>query len=489
MKLRVLFLSTFLIYINAINGQTISKFEAFKNEHVKINAFSFSPQNALPEITREHGIRRFYTMNLSNGKIGCLWQDNNNKDILLTSYQADFTGQITIPLKNTGKGLLLSACTDEKGNIHYAISYSSSEPLDRGLKFMLYKYSKEGVYIASKSHNTDKDGLDIYDITEKYMNTMRCKNGQLLMLIERRYHKGIDGLNHQGGSALLFESTELRLIKNLGQTSGHSFDNYLTTSNKGFIGADLGDNYPRGVHFHEFKSKEETVIKSSKVVYTFKTEHGTRPSYSTGMPTYPKYIEISKTGKTFYKWSNDNSTYGEIGGVVEVSDGYLIFFTGEPSPEGKSIDNFRAGNSEDPRNVGFVKISKTFNQDEKPILSNGINEKGGFYSFGGRWTDQENIGIVWLTNIKNTTDQGVRNLKTVKIDEKVILIWEQTTNSGGKTNILLKVDINGKPIGSAINLGDAITLNRRDDLTVLNGKIYLTGNHLGRLTLFEFGGI
>ena len=36
---------------------------------------------------------------------------------------------------------------------------------------------------------------------------------------------------------------------------------------------------------------------------------------------------------------------------------------------------------------------------------------------------------------------------------------------------------------------DAITLNRRDDLMVLNGKIYLAANHLGRLTIFEIGGI
>jgi hypothetical protein len=96
---------------------------------------------------------------------------------------------------------------------------------------------------------------------------------------------------------------------------------------------------------------------------------------------------------------------------------------------------------------------------------------------------------VWLTNIKNKNDQGVRYLKTAKIGEKVVLIWEQITNSGGKTNMLLKVDKNGKPIGSEINLGDAITLNRRDDLIVLNGKIYLAGNHMGRLTLFEFGSI
>ena len=485
MKKQILLLSTFLIFINALNGQTLSKSEAFKNEQVKINAFSFSPKNVLPEISRWNGIRRFYTMNLIKGKIGCLWQDKNNKDILLTSYKADFTGQTTVLLKNTGKGLLLAACADEKGNIYYAISYTS----DNQLKFKLYKYSKSGVYITSKSHSTVKDGLNIYEITEKYMNTMRCKNGQLLVHLERRYHKGRDGLNHQGGTALLFESAKLRLIKNLGQTSSHSFDNYLTTSDSGFIGADLGDNYPRGVHFHEFKSNAETVIKSSKVVYTFKTAHGTRPGYSKGMPTYPKYPEISKSGKTFYKWSNDNSTYGEIGGVVEVSDGYLIFFTGEPSHAGKSIDNSRAGNSEDPRNVGFVKISKTFNKDENSILSNGINEKGGFYSFGGRWTEQENIGIVWLTTIKNKADQGVRHLKTAKIGEKVILIWEQITNSGGKTNMLLKVDKNGKPIGSAINIGDAITLNRRDDLMVLNGKIYLAGNHVGRLTLFELGDI
>ncbi len=485
MKKKFLLLSTFLIFIYALNGQTLSKSEVFKNEQVKINLFSFSPKNLIPDISSRNGIRRFYTMNLTKGKIGCLWQDKKNKDVLLTSYKADFNEQTTAIIKNSEKGLLLAACADEKGNIYYAISYR----LDNQLKFKLYKYNKYGVYMSSKSHSTVKDGLDIYDITEKHMNTMRCKNGQLLVHIERLYHKAKDGLNHQGGTALLFESANLRLIKNLGQTSGHSFDNYLTTSENGFIGVDLGDNYPRGVHFHEFKSEEETVVKSSKVVYTFKTSHGTRPGYSTGMPTYPKYSEISKSGKIFYKWSNDNRTYGEIGGVVEVSDGYLIFFTGEPSPVGKSIDNSRAGNYEDPRNVGFVKISKTFNKDETPILSKGINEKGGFYSFGGRWTEQENIGIVWLTNIKNKADPGVKHLKSTKIGEKIILMWEQTTNSTGKTIMLLKVDKNGKPIGSAINLGDVITLNRRDDLMELNGKVYLTGNHLGNLSLFEIGGL
>ena len=78
-----------------------------------------------------------------------------------------------------------------------------------------------------------------------------------------------------------------------------------------------------------------------------------------------------------------------------------------------------------------------------------MNEKGGFYTFGGQWTEQENKGVVWLTTIKNKADEGVRHLKTAKIGGKVILIWEQTTNSGGKTNMLLKVDKNGKEIKGA----------------------------------------
>lgn len=56
-------------------------------------------------------------------------------------------------------------------------------------------------------------------------------------------HKLSDGLNHQQGIAVILDKDSLGIVKNHGQTSGHSFSNYLLVNNDGqFIGMDLGDN-------------------------------------------------------------------------------------------------------------------------------------------------------------------------------------------------------------------------------------------------------
>ena len=82
------------------------------------------------------------------------------------------------------------------------------------------------------------------------------------------------------------------MVINHGQTSGHSFENQLTTSSEGeFIGLDLGDNFPRGIHLHKFNKS----CIESRVVYTFKTEHGKEPQSPAGVQ-YPQYHEISKQG-------------------------------------------------------------------------------------------------------------------------------------------------------------------------------------------------
>lgn len=82
-----------------------------------------------------------------------------------------------------------------------------------------------------------------------------------------------DGLNHQGGYAAIFDSNTLKMIKGFGQTSGHSFSHCLipnTVKKEGFLGIDLGDNYPRGVHHWEFDRDQINF----KILYSFKTLHG-----------------------------------------------------------------------------------------------------------------------------------------------------------------------------------------------------------------------
>merc|ERR1712032_925784 len=98
-------------------------------------------------------------------------------------------------------------------------------------------------------------------------------------------HKAPDGLNHQGGIAVVLDAETLSVVKNNGQTSGHSFENSLSVSESGeFVSVDLGDNFPRGVHLHKF---DDNGMKS-KVVYTFKTKHGTTNKSPAGK-TYPRY--------------------------------------------------------------------------------------------------------------------------------------------------------------------------------------------------------
>ncbi|CAN5950655.1 unnamed protein product [Sphagnum jensenii] len=92
-----------------------------------------------------------------------------------------------------------------------------------------------------------------------------------------------------------------------------------------FSGINLGDNYPRGInHWHFTTGKLDT-----RLVYAFKTLHGVESKSPAGA-SYPIYSEISTDDKKFYKWSNDNMTYTELGapGLAESADGTFIFFAG-----------------------------------------------------------------------------------------------------------------------------------------------------------------
>lgn len=125
------------------------------------------------------------------------------------------------------------------------------------------------------------------------------------MMLSRKMTMHVDGLNHQGGINAVYDAETLKLFRNHGQSSGHSFANSLTVRSDGqFMGMDLADNYPRGVHCWNFDSKE----RNNRVVYTFKTRHGDTPKSPAGV-AYPAYPEISGGKTKFYKWSNDNKTY------------------------------------------------------------------------------------------------------------------------------------------------------------------------------------
>ena len=403
--------------------------------------------------------RNYFLFQLPNAEAGCIWQDEQ-ENIYFTRIFSNLTQFSNIKLAAASGSQLMAATGDEKGNLYYLGIVEKGAGKNT---VTLYKSDKDGKAVAQKIHDSSKPGLNIWSFGDE-MADLEYMDGHLAFIFSRRMFDHGDGLNHQGAIALTFDASTLEIKKKLGQTSSHSFDNYLshTKDGKMFLALDLGDNYPRGVHLHKFTADGN---RQSRVVYTYKTQHGTRPGYNDSFK-HPPYPEISDKIK-YYKWSNDNQTYSELGAVVEVNDGYMVFFTGEPSPQGKSLDNSRAGSNADARNVGFVKVHKDFEAGQDAILSKGIVETGGFYDFGGHWNRQSNAGVVWLTKYKTGTGYAKKLKATLLPEGNVLLAWEKQ----GGTNCMLKIDANGKPLTEIVETQTDMDLGRRDDPVIIGKKV------------------
>ncbi|MCR9250336.1 MAG: hypothetical protein NXI20_07915 [bacterium] len=399
-----------------------------------------------------------------------LWEDKSNNSVKLSRVDLQTNEKRDINM-SARPGRLAAATTDDDGNLYYLVMTGDVGKIGA----WIYKANRNGKVLNSNALSCAKSGgMNIWNYDSDEIATLAYKNGKLGLIISRTMHKSNDGLNHQGAIAVTIDANSLEVIKNLGQTSGHSFDNIIYPDpNGGFIGMDLGDNYPRGINMHKIGD-----MKRSKLVYTFKTAHGTSAKSPAGR-SYPFYKEISRGDQKFYQWSNDNHTYSELGDVIDLGDGLGVFFIGEPDPNGKAINNGRAiGYLHDSRNIGFVKISKDFtNYGEEVVLSKGISESGGFYTFGGRWSEQENKGISWLTKYNDSETSNVSRLKALKYKNEILLFWEQWTPFKYVSTFMMKVDLNGKPKGAPIDLGTHLRLNRRDEPIIMNGRvIFLSGN-------------
>jgi hypothetical protein len=412
--------------------------------------------------------RHYFPVELENSQTAVVWQDAANLSVYVTTIDKHFAKSETKKLPNPNGGFLVAAAGSPKGEVFYfTIFEQDKKPLDATLsKFNI----KTGASALNKIDASQK--LDMYAYG-KETASLAYSGDKLLLMFARTMNKSSDGLNHQGGIAVLFDANNLELLRNFGQTSGHSFDNYLMVNSLGeFIGMDLGDNYPRGINLHTFGNSMQ-----SRVVYTFKTRHGeTADCY--GIKTFPVYPEISTPTKKYYKWSNDNATYTELGAILETSDGYVVSFLGEPDANGKAINN-KEVTVECSRNVGFVKVKKSFTDHSDDIfLSKGINETGGFYTFGGSWSEQKNTGIVWLSNYRNPSEETAKNLKTMKLpNDEILFIWEMWAGKAYKKTLALKTDKEGKPIGRAIDLGNQVRLDRRNDPMVKGGQVLIfSGN-------------
>jgi hypothetical protein len=418
--------------------------------------------------------RHFFYQNL-NTTLQILWQDDSTNKINLTTLNLGKPGQSNVVMSSE-KGSLAAATCHEK--IWYILQINTTDAKEG----WLMSVDSKGTRIATAALDLSKDGLNIYNYKGSESGSLVYNQGTLGLIISRTMNRSGDGLNHQGAIALTFDANTLKVLRNFGQTSGHSFDNILyPRAEGGFLGMDLGDNYPRGINMHMINSNMQ-----SKVIYTFKTAHGQQAQSPAGV-TYPKYTDISGD-KTFYQWSNDNSTYTELGGIVEWTNSYDVYFIGEPDPSAKAINNARAIDKlSDARDIGYVKIKKDFTTQTEYVLSNGPVEKGGFFTFGGRWSDQQNKGVKWLTNYEKPSVENASRLKAIRVNDEVLLFWEKWTDITYVSTYMMRVDGDGNPKGKSVDLGSHLRLNRRDEPIVVNNRVvFVMGNEMeGRLEVVE----
>ncbi len=90
----------------------------------------------------------------------------------------------------------------------------------------------------------------------------------------------------------------------------------------------------------------------------------------------------------------------------------------------------------------------------------------------------------WLTNYKSKSEESATNLKAVELyDGNILLLWEKQSINGYDrkyiSTFMMKINKNGKKINDPIDIGSHVRLNRRDELLVMDNKVYLvSGNKM-----------
>ena len=146
------------------------------------------------------------------------------------------------------------------------MSAEVSKQKDKPTRCVGCKVDAAGKVLAAKKYDTGKKGLNIYEHdTPGSSLVWSPADNTFGLIISRTMTISADGLNHQGAIAVVLDSADMSIIHNYGQTSGHSLGNSLHLARDGtFLGADLGDNYPRGIHLHNFS---KTMRRQGKVVH------------------------------------------------------------------------------------------------------------------------------------------------------------------------------------------------------------------------------
>jgi hypothetical protein len=418
--------------------------------------------------------------------LGIIWQNAATGTIYFTHLTADLTRSTSMAVAESADLLIAATLGDSAIYMLLAedVPVFEERPLTVQLRSIGFG-AFDGVHKATILDTTRSGFNAVAEPDDGVLfghASLVYHRGRLGLLIGRTMLRSADGLNHQGGVAAVFDAASLVLTRLIPQTSGHSFQNHLTVDRGGrFLAIDMGDNFPRGINLHRFDEFD----RRSQVVYGFKTRHGTTPKNPAGV-TFPVYEEISTEGTTFYRWSNDNETYSELGAVIDVGDGYVTVFAGEPDAEGRALRNEAAtGPATHARNVGVVKIAHDFADNrstpnvvpDEIVLSQGVREDGAFYTFNGTLAPQRNVGVHWLTDDDDPRSSNATRVKAAAVDGgRIVVAWERWTRSSYVDTRVQVIDRDGHTVVGTVVLGTlpgALRFGRAEDPIVLDRRMLI----------------
>lgn len=189
---------------------------------------------------------------------------------------------------------------------------------------------------------------------------------------------------------------------------------------------------------------------------------------------------------TFYKWSNDNAVYTELGGLFEDKRSYTIVFATDQGLDGRVLDNSRAfGGCNDPRNLALVRVVKDFGRAaagteiEDALIEDAlmaslprkvVAETGGYFDFSGRWHKQRVVGVTWLTPYTKGEAAHAPQLLP-REDGNLLLLWEK---SGGKSALhAMVIEPDGTVTTPEFALPFFTEFNRQDRVLAIGGHTYV----------------
>lgn len=378
------------------------------------------------------------------------------------------SGTISFPLP-IFHGEIGDVTITPKGEFIYVTYRKGEQPLAT-----IVRLSLSGQVLAKTDLDLKESAFNVKYFGPPYFSIL-ASSSNLMLLASRTMWNG-----HQGSFAALLDQRSLRVLRNFGQNSGHSFGHRIIDDLGVFSTVDVGDNYPRGLVINRFYGQS----KVTRTVFTYRTDH--RPFND--KPHYDGKGNLLEP----MKWSNDNHCYTELGAIRSTQSGLGLVFSSERSTNNSTTTS----EYNESRNIGLVLVARSierFKQEDYVVPSGLILSKGndslpfGFYDYGGQFKRQQNRGVVWLTNYSKKTEETAVCPRAVTISrDRLLILWEKWSVQGFRDSWGMIVDESGRKIVEPFSIGNRVTFSNASEPTLLDDEIVWATQKGERTLIFRW---